>query len=245
MGASRRTHVLFTTPDASLSPPFASGKSMNRPVPCLLLLLSLAACQRTPEPVATARDQAAAHAEVTDSGDDQPAEEVPPATAPPGTLPPRLQQGGQALARWDGYGDVRLGMSPEQVREHWGGQLEGQPEESDGVGGCHYLRPAWAVDDRSFGFMIEGGKLVRYDSLNPKELAPGGGRVGMSAEEIGRLYAGRVETRPHKYEDGASYLRVSEPGQAGVLVFETDAQGVVTRWRVGLAPAVDYVEGCY
>jgi len=223
---------------------------MIRPLSYLLacLLLPLAACQRAPEPVAPASDQAAAQAEATqaDTGTDQPGDDVPPATAPPGTLPPRLQQGGQALARWDGYGDVRLGMSADQVREHWGGRLAGGPDEnSGGVDGCYYLRPIWAVDDRSFGFMVEAGKLVRYDSLNAKELAPGGGRVGMTAEDIHRLYPDHLEVQPHKYEDGGQYLRATQADQPGVLVFETDAQGTVTRWRVGLPPAVDYVEGCY
>lgn len=57
----------------------------------------------------------------------------------------------------------------------------------------------------------------------------------------------RVEARPHRYTDG-EYLRISDPaGGAGVLVFETDGRGddaKVVAWRVGLAPQVDYVEGC-
>jgi len=218
---------------------------MKYPLSSLFLCLPLlAACQRTPEPVASKQDQAAAQADATKPGVDQPATDVPPATAPPGTLPPRLQQGGQVLARWDGYGDVRFGMSADQVREAWGGQLEGTPDAANGPDGCYYLRPKWAVQDRSFGFMMEGAKLVRYDSDNPKELAPGGGRAGMPEADITTLYAGHVETQPHKYEAGAHTLRVTQQGQAGVLVFDTDASGTVTRWRVGLAPQVDYVEGC-
>jgi len=217
---------------------------MNRPLHCLLLCLLLAACQRTPEAVAPAQDEAAARAQAAEPGDDQPSEDVPPATAPPGTLPPRLQQGGQALARWDGYGDVRFGMNPDQVRQAWGGQLDGGPEDSIANDACYYLSPKWAREDHSFGFMIEGGKLVRYDSDNPKELAPGGGRVGMSGDDIQRLYAGHVEVQPHKYVEGGHYLRVTQDGETGALVFETDAQGRVTTWRVGLPPAVDYVERC-
>lgn len=213
---------------------------------CLLACLALAACQREPvpvAPVAPARDAAAAHADATlPPSNDQPAADVPPATAPPGTLPPRLQQGGQALARWEGYGDVRFGMDAGQVRQGWGGQLEGAPPAD--AEACYYLRPKWAVEDRSFGFMLEAGKLVRYESDNPKELAPGGGRVGMPAADITTLYAGHVQAQPHKYEQGAQYLRVTQPGQAAVLVFETDAAGKVARWRVGLPPQVDYVEGC-
>lgn len=223
---------------------------MKYPLSSLLLCLPLlVACQRTPEPAAPAQDASAAQADAAPAdaevaGADQPSGDVPPATAPPGTLPPRLQQGGQVLARWDGYGDVRLGMTAEQVRQAWGGQLDGQPDADAGVGGCYYLSPVWAREDGSFGFMIEGNKLVRYDSRNPKELAPGGGRVGMSADAISKLYAGHVDTQPHKYVDGGHYMRVTQAGEDGVLLFETDEHGTVTRWRVGSVPAVDYVEGC-
>lgn len=33
-------------------------------------------------------------------------------------------------------------------------------------------------------------------------------------------------------------------GSEAVLPFETDAQGRVEEWRIGLPPQVDYVEGC-
>lgn len=206
------------------------------------LVLALTACQRAAEPVAPERDQAAAHAETAAAGDDQPRDDVPPATAPPGTLPPKLQQGGQNLARWDGYGDVALGMSADEVRAHWGGELKGRPSADPQA--CYYLLPQWADGRSEFGFMIENDRLVRYDSGNAKELAPGGGRVGMTVEEIQRLYLGRVQAQPHKYVEGAHYLRVNEPGQDGVLLFETDAAGKVIAWRVGTPPAIDYVEGC-
>ncbi len=142
---------------------------------CLFACVALAACQREPAavaPVAPAQDAAAAQADATlPPNNDQPATDVPPATAPPGTLPPRLQQGGQALARWDGYGDVRLGMDAEQVRKGWGWTAGRRA--AGRSGGLLYLRPKWALEDLSFGFMFEGGKLVRYESDNPKELAPG------------------------------------------------------------------------
>jgi hypothetical protein len=58
------------------------------------------------------------------------------------------------------------------------------------------------------------------------------------------LYGERVESQPHKYVAGGSYLRVAAPQGESALLFETDAQGTVTRWRVGVPPAGDYVEGC-
>jgi hypothetical protein len=93
--------------------------------------------------------------------------------------------------------------------------------------------------------MFERGVLVRYDVAVDTETAPGGGRVGQTRADIERLHAGRVQVQPHEYVPGGNYLRVTDPAIAdGAIVFETDEAGKVTRWRVGRAPQVDYVEGC-
>ncbi|WP_408952554.1 lectin [Lysobacter sp. Hz 25] len=200
-------------------------------LPPLLLALALSACQREAAgPLDTATAQ-------TPPANDQPAEDVPPATAP-AVAPPVSD----TLARFDGYGDLRFGMSAEEAKRAWGGELKG---EAAADGGCYYLRPIWAQNAAEFGFMIENGKFARVDVGNDKETAPGGGKRGMSADEIRKLYAGRVEEQPHKYVDGGKNLRIGDAGGgAGALVFETDAAGKVTAWRIGVPPQVDYVEGC-
>jgi hypothetical protein len=59
------------------------------------------------------------------------------------------------------------------------------------------------------------------------------------------LYGKRLQAAPHKYVEGGHYLSMSASGVASSkLVFETDAAGKATAWRVGLPPQVDYVEGC-
>ena len=77
-----------------------------------------------------------------------------------------------------------------------------------------------------------------------KEAAPGGGKVGMSATQVHDMYAGRVEEQPHKYVEGGRNLRIQSEDGASALIFEVDAAGKVTAWRVGVPPQVDYVEGC-
>ena len=93
--------------------------------------------------------------------------------------------------------------------------------------------------------MIEGGKFARLDVHHADYVAPGGGRIGMAAGEVRRLYVGPLEERPHKYVDGGRYLIVApaEGGEAR-LVFEADAAGAITEWRIGLEPQVEWVEGC-
>jgi hypothetical protein len=144
-----------------------------------------------------------------------------------------------AMARYDGYGDMRFGMDEAAFRTAWAGELGGQSGDA-----CFYLWPKWVRAPSDFAFMFEHGKFVRYDVGTAKETAPGGGKVGMTGQQIRDLYAGHVQTQPHKYVVGGKVLRVTRAGGDGVLVFELDAAGKVTAWRAGVPPQVDYVEGC-
>jgi hypothetical protein len=162
-----------------------------------------------------------------------------PAVTPAPASPPAAPVG---LARFDGYGDMRFGMTAVEATKAWGGDLNGK-RGTDEI--CYYLNPMSNPSPAYFAFMIDSGKFVRYDVGNDKEVAPGGGKRGMTIDDIRKLYVGRIEERPHEYVEGGKYLRIKDDGDGGgVLVFETDAAGKVTAWRVGQAPQVDYVEGC-
>ncbi len=140
---------------------------------------------------------------------------------------------------WDGLGDVTLGMDVDEVMDDFPGQfapLSAADQES-----CFYLEGRGGSAQPAL--MFEQGRFVRFDVDNPRLVAPGGGRVGMDADEIVDRYDGDVERVPHKYTDG-EYLRVENPSGDSILLFETDEGGVVTEWRIGIEPAIDYVEGC-
>jgi hypothetical protein len=200
---------------------------MTLRLPLSLLVFALAACN--PERPADEAQQPAT------PPIDQPARDVPPATAPVPVPAPAA-----GLARYDGYGDMRFGMTEAEAVAAWGGELNGDPGD-----GCHYRNPAWENAPSYFAFMIDGGKFVRYDVGNDKEVAPGGGKRGMDADRIRELYSGRVEESPHKYVEGGKYLKVAaDDGGNGKLVFETDAAGKVSEWHAGIEPQVDYIEGC-
>lgn len=207
-----------------------------------LLLLALGACGKAPPASPPPAPAAASDEALPPPALDQPDTDVPPAQAPAAAMPPEMAPAARQLAREDGYGDLRLGMSAAQARAAWGGELDGQPGEA---GGCYVLRPRWAKGGNDFGLMFEADKLVRYDVRNAKETAPGGGKVGMDLAQLRALYAGRVEEQPHKYIEGGKVLRIAgATAQSGVLAFEIDAAGKASAWRVGLPPQVDYVEGC-
>ena len=207
----------------------------------LSVLLTLSGCDSaTPD----AHPQAPGSATPVASDDihagmDQPLEDVPPATAPPGSVMPGADADG--LAHWDGIGDAQFGMDGEQVKLVWQGELDGFPGEGSN---CYHLSPAGDGDLAGVAMMFEDGPFVRYSVVNDELAAPGGGKRGMTVEQIETLYPGRIRESAHKYVMGGHYLRIAQEGGEHVLLFETDADGIVTEWRAGLPPQVDYVEGC-
>ena len=137
---------------------------------------------------------------------------------------------------------MKLGSTVDEARAAWGGELNGAPMEGTT---CHYLWPKWITRPADFAFMMEEGKFVRYDVGTDKETAPGGGKVGMVVEQLKLLYGDALQSAPHKYVEGARYLIVKPTGaELSRFVFEVGPEGKVTRWRVGVPPAVHYVEGC-
>lgn len=209
--------------------------SLLMPPVLMPLVLVIAACgERPPEP-------AAVPTQPTQS--EQPAADVPPATAPIPTTAMASMPAPGAIG-FGGFGPARFGGNEEQVRMAWGADLgDARPAEP---GGCYQLVPQpRGTSGYRIAFMLEDGKFVRIDVDAPDIEAPGGGKVGMSAQEIDRRYAGRVQQQKHKYVEGGRYLRIDAADAGpGVLLFETDAADRVTSWRIGLPPQVDYVEGC-
>jgi hypothetical protein len=61
----------------------------------------------------------------------------------------------------------------------------------------------------------------------------------------GRAHALAAKVEPHKYTDGPYLVQppAAATGSAYRIVFETDGRRV-TRYRAGMRPQVEYVEGC-
>lgn len=176
---------------------------------------------------------------------DEPATDVPPAPAP--QPPPVADANAGPLPApgaisFAGFGPAAFGADAEAVRQAWGGELDGLPQPGSA---CYYLSPPIEPGSSyALAFMIENGEFARIDVAREGVTAPGGGEIGMSAAQVESLYPD-VQRQNHKYVEGGQYLRVEDPaGGDGVLVFETEADGVVDEWRIGVPPQVDYVEGC-
>ncbi|MNM72794.1 hypothetical protein D3C81_844960 [compost metagenome] len=186
-----------------------------------VVIVLLAACNRTPEPAAAPQTA--------------PAAEVSP------TPVPAPEAAARSDADWQGYGPAQLGVDAEQLATAWGTELQG---DAAADGGCYYLQPA-GQGEGGVAFMVESGHFVRYDLRTADIAAPGGGRVGLDLAQLQALYPQAEAPQPHKYVEGGKTLRVpAADGSQGVLVFELGADGKASAWRVGVPPQVDYVEGC-
>jgi len=190
----------------------------------------LAACK----PAADARNEAGPPKAVT-----APA----PAAAPEASSSP-LVLNGPAIIHFGGFGVAKFGANEESVRMSWGRPLKAS-KPSDGST-CYYLNPdPMQSVGSSIGFMFEDNKFVRYDVEDASQLAPGNFKVGDTAANIMRTFAGRIEQTPHKYiEKGFTLTVTSDDKSDAKLVFEIGEDGRVINWRIGNPPQIFYVEGC-
>lgn len=150
--------------------------------------------------------------------------------------PTAVPDSGDWTVSVEGSGPFRIGMTLAEAAPYLAADIDTTTLRRE----CDYVRGAEAPD--SMLFMIEGGRLARIDVTGGAAATPEGARVGDAESRILSLYPS-ASRGPHKYTDGA-YLTVSGADDStSRYVFETDGQRV-TRYRAGVVPAVEYVEGC-
>lgn len=147
-----------------------------------------------------------------------------------------------------GFGPAKFGDNEESVRISWGRPLNASKPAVGATCYYLYLDPKPKVH-QEIAFMFEDGKFVRYDIDDPKWVAPGNIVVGETMEKVLKAHVGHIQNHPHKYIEGAHTLVVtpvstSNQKSNAILIFETDANNIVTNWRIGVSPQVFYVEGC-
>lgn len=220
---------------------------MRRFVPALMVsalaLLALAACQKPADPTP------AADAAQTDTGK---APAAQPATAAPNPLePPERVLRNDAIG-YDGFNgsteagqvSAKFGADAAAVRGAWGGEMKDNNAQRPDAK-CYLLYPVRGAITHQYGFLMGSDGLTGIDVYDPKALAPGGGRIGMSIDEINKAYAGKVTQIPNPSFEGAAFLQVTPPdGKGTQLSFETDALGSVTNWRIGKRSALEPNESC-
>ena len=139
-----------------------------------------------------------------------------------------------------GIGPLRAGMTLAQARSVLPGLKI--PAGVDG-GACTYASAQGLP--RGVRVMVEQETLVRVEVDRANVPTSKGARVGDSEERTKSLYPNQVTVSPHKYTDG-HYLTVVPAAKADSayrIIFETDGKRVL-KYRAGIRPQVEYVEGC-
>lgn len=148
----------------------------------------------------------------------------------------------------DNFGPVTLGMSVKQAEASLGVRL--QKDTAYDYEECRYHAPVKGY--RGLSFMTSFDKIVRIDvsgstePTDPVTIATReGARTGDAEARVLKLYEGHIKVSPHFYGGlPAHYLRVYDGAGKVRLIFETDNEGLVTSFRAGREPEVEYVEGC-
>jgi hypothetical protein len=147
----------------------------------------------------------------------------------------------------DGFGSVKLEMTVGEAERVLGVHLE--KDNYNDFEECRYYTPVQGY--RGLSFMTSLGKIVRIDiegSTDPKKpvliATKEGAKTGDTEARVLALYKGRIKVGPHFYGGYPShYFRVYDNVGKVRLIFETDGK-VITSFRAGHEPEVEYVEGC-
>ena len=165
-----------------------------------------------------------------------------PATGTPGMTETPVRDLGTecGTVTADGLCGVEFGMTAEEARAahqsglyNMGGNATGDDQ------ACMYLGPEQGNYD--IGYMVVDGTVQRIDIRAPGVATDEAVQVGMQAGEVEGIYPD-LERQPNKYSEYDDLI-VQLSGEAK-LIMETDENGLIAAYRIGLPPAVDYVEGC-
>ena len=141
----------------------------------------------------------------------------------------------------NGFGPLALDMTAADASKVTDGALTVPPASAPDQ--CEYA--TWSTAPNGVMVMCVGGALKRVDVSQPGTPTVEGLEVGQSAARADSLYGAKAERRPHKYEAG-EYLIVkplAPQDSLQRLVVELTG-GKVARFRIGLFPQVEWVEGC-
>jgi len=143
-----------------------------------------------------------------------------------------------------GLGPVRVGMTVAEATKAAGLAIIAPTNSATLASpGCGFARPD-GLD--GVGFMLVDGVIVRVDIDSGPIATASGAKIGSTEQEIKDLFPDLIEVTEHAYVEGGNYLTLvptAENLKDVRVVFETDGQ-VVTSYRAGRTPAVEWVEGC-
>jgi hypothetical protein len=157
------------------------------------------------------------------------------------TVVAKAQLTNQSKLFINGIGAVKVGMTVPQAAKAAGVRLVGDSPNNN----CYYVKPQG--EPKNLLFMVTGGRISRIDVRQNKQITTlKGAKIGDTEARIKSLYPGQIQVTSHKYVKDGHYLTFIPKDRANRnyrVVFETDGK-LVTDFRAGKLPEVEYVEGC-
>jgi hypothetical protein len=111
---------------------------------------------------------------------------------------------------------------------------------------CWYLSYGSGQNQKepAFRLMIISGRVARIEIVGASTLRTFSGvHLGSTEDELARLFGGRLDVQPHKYDERGHTLTFRSSDGAQGLRFETSS-GKVTAMQSGPWEHLHYVEGC-
>lgn len=141
-------------------------------------------------------------------------------------------------------GPVVIGMTVEEAITAAGIPLDGQlePEISDT---CYYVTPDASL--KGISFMVFEDVIARIEIDEPATVTTrSGAGIGTTADELAEMYPDNLQEANEAVFDGQAvgFVPNDDSDAEYRIFFELDEEGVVVRYRVGIKPAVDFIEGC-
>ena len=148
-----------------------------------------------------------------------------------------------------GFESVTFGMTESEANAKFSGGLErpkhlSVPEFWEEEKNCYYLYPknSESTETFEFGLMVESGVIQRIDVGSPNIVTERGAKIGMSFMDIEKLYS-KTERKPNFYTYPFEDLIITLDEDTKII-FEQSGDEIVSNYRLGKVPAVEFVEGC-
>lgn len=141
------------------------------------------------------------------------------------------------------FGPLQVGMTIANAKAITGMSFEQRTSGGEEYGCLYYEASRLA----GLSIMVTEGTIARFELSSADLTTLSGAKMGYTEGQVKDLYPGQIVEEVHEYVLNGKYL-VYEPRDAEFqgyrLVFETNAEGVVTALRSGRVPEVGYIEGC-
>jgi hypothetical protein len=136
------------------------------------------------------------------------------------------------------FGPLQIGQTVAEAAAAVGGGFAAAP---DAAPACSYA--VWPEAPAGVQVMLVNDTVVRVDVTQAGVTTVELGRIGDNEGRIQSLYAGKMLLAPHKFTAGKYMIVMPPEDSMHRIVFETDGK-VVTEFRAGREPEVEWVERC-